>query len=426
MKIKPIKEVEDRLKKLNVSVNKEKRKKDKFVFFYDKETDCFYITTAMCILSDNIKACFHRLVGERDLIFVNQNSLMDSRDIDLFGLDDFKEKYPNCCLDLFDKCINENQISRKSNYHYIQYLMLYRKYPYLEQLMKAGFDHIILSGIRDNGSTEHDFRKIFKNGKNIKDITELDNACWQYLLSISGDMYLWSIYKNIIKKHNVSVEQLKKFNKLMWKEDILATAYYLKEILELEIDGNNLYTISSITNYLINQKQKHNIQPSRCLNLLVDYIKMCNDLDIEPYTKPENIKKVHDDLIPLYDDYELKIREKTYEEYVKGFNEQKKRLEKYLYEDNDLKVMIPDSPSDLIKEGQTQHNCVATYTKGHASQETNIFFIRKKDNLDESYITVEFDDINKSIIQARYKYNKSVNEKSDKAFIDKWLKYCRV
>ena len=86
--------------------------------------------------------------------------------------------------------------------------------------------------------------------------------------------------------------------------------------------------------------------------------------------------------------------------------------------------MIPDSPSDLIKEGQTQHNCVASYTGRHADKKTNIFFIRKKDNLDESYITVEFDDNNKSIIQARYKYNKTVNEKSDKEFINKWLKFC--
>ena len=150
---------------------------------------------------------------------------------------------------------------------------------------------------------------------------------------------------------------------------------------------------------------------------------MCRELDIEPYIKPDNIKKTHDDIVDIYNQFVKKKKEKETEKYKKAFETQKHRLEKYLYEDNNLKVVLPTCPADLILEGQNQHNCVASYIPSHANQSTNIFFIRKKENPDESYITVEINEKTHKVVQARYKHNKDLN-RQDKEFVDKWLQHC--
>lgn len=63
---------------------------------------------------------------------------------------------------------------------------------------------------------------------------------------------------------------------------------------------------------------------------------------------------------------------------------------------------------EIRQEGQNQHHCVATYIDRMVSGETCILFIRKKEEPEESYYTVEVRE--GEVIQVRGKYNKDPGE----------------
>ena len=69
--------------------------------------------------------------------------------------------------------------------------------------------------------------------------------------------------------------------------------------------------------------------------------------------------------------------------------------------------------SDLIDEGTQQHNCVGSYyNQSIANGEDFIFFIRKKDNLEKSYITCRYETEYGDLAEINTKFNEeNYNEK---------------
>ena len=53
--------------------------------------------------------------------------------------------------------------------------------------------------------------------------------------------------------------------------------------------------------------------------------------------------------------------------------------------------MAPREPNDLAIEGMTLHHCVKSYIDRVTDGKTNIMFIRKKNELDKPFFTVEVD-----------------------------------
>ena len=412
----------EKLKNLDIKIDSYEDKKDKFVVFYDIDSDAFYVTTAMCILSDNIDICFHKI--DKKAYYIQGNKLMGYGDIDLFGVEDFVRKYPNCCIDIVKNTL-EKSYPPKPNTLLYKYMVLYKNHPYVEQLLKTDLKKIIRELLEYSINDYEDcFTELFCEGSTVSKITGLDNHAWKTYLKYTKNGHatanVYKLYVELIKKFNVLPDDISKMietinNGLTVNYQELYTMLYLLE--------EKTYSFKGLLYYLKKQKRKHSITPKNALLLLQDYHYMCKELEIEPYIKPDNIQKTHDDIIGIYNQFVKKKKEKETEKYNEDFLTQKKRLEKYLYEDNDLKVVLPTCPGDLILEGQNQHNCVATYISRHANQSTNIFFIRKKENPDESYITVEINEKTHKLVQARYKHNKKLN-RQDKEFVDKWLRCC--
>lgn len=64
----------------------------------------------------------------------------------------------------------------------------------------------------------------------------------------------------------------------------------------------------------------------------------------------------------------------------------------WAYEDNNYCIIVPQEVEDFKKEADQQHNCVYThYLHKVVEGTTNVIFIRKRDNIDKSYITCEVD-----------------------------------
>ena len=92
--------------------------------------------------------------------------------------------------------------------------------------------------------------------------------------------------------------------------------------------------------------------------------------------------------------------------------------EKYSYQADGYAIIIPPNVEDFTREGLEMHNCVGGYKERVASGSTQVVYIRKLDDMDKSFGTMEIS-IKETIIQARGKYNKDLPEDAD-AFVKKF------
>ena len=92
----------------------------------------------------------------------------------------------------------------------------------------------------------------------------------------------------------------------------------------------------------------------------------------------------------------------------------------FVYSDNDFTVRPFQNKEEIIIEGQIQNICVGgeRYTKPYMKGETYLFCLRKNDELDKPYCTIEVN-TNGNLVQSRMKFNASPPD-DVKAFIEKW------
>lgn len=93
------------------------------------------------------------------------------------------------------------------------------------------------------------------------------------------------------------------------------------------------------------------------------------------------------------------------------------------YEDDIFSVVIPTTAKEFQEEADNQHNCVFRlyYSRVH-DKLTHIVFIRRKNNLDKSYITCEVSNKGE-IVQYLAKYNNDVEDKDALAFRQNYQNY---
>ena len=115
----------------------------------------------------------------------------------------------------------------------------------------------------------------------------------------------------------------------------------------------------------------------------------------------------------------------TYEKLVSDFLI---AAEKYLplaefAGDKHFAIFIARSPAELVKEGNALSHCVGHngYDKKMAKQETLIFFVRKIEELDKPFVTLEYSLKTKRILQC-YAYNNTKPEDNVLEFVNnKWI-----
>ena len=95
--------------------------------------------------------------------------------------------------------------------------------------------------------------------------------------------------------------------------------------------------------------------------------------------------------------------------------------EKYIPKDENYTIILPHTTEDFVKEGQAQHNCVASYAYEVRNQKCIVFFIRKNSDPENSYITAEFR--HDRLYQIFYRYNNKVHDKNE---IDYAKKFCNI
>lgn len=105
---------------------------------------------------------------------------------------------------------------------------------------------------------------------------------------------------------------------------------------------------------------------------------------------------------------------------ILGFNLGQEELQKYEYNDETFKVIIPLKSTDILDEAEQQQHCVASYIDRIKRGDTHILFIRYNDTPEESLLTVEVTPDGR-IVQVRGFMNRRYTH-AEWDFMNEWAK----
>lgn len=174
------------------------------------------------------------------------------------------------------------------------------------------------------------------------------------------------------------------------------------EILALRNTGHYL---AGLKTYTTIKKIATYTQKGHDAGIWIDYLNMADQLGYNMKDKavlfPRKLKEKHDDLVKIIRIQKNDAKEQNYKKRIKELETM------YSYETAKYKIIVPESLKAIIEEGKNLHHCVGTYVDRVERGETDILFIRKKGEEDQSYYTMEVR--NMEIVQYRGAYNNQHN-----------------
>lgn len=155
------------------------------------------------------------------------------------------------------------------------------------------------------------------------------------------------------------------------------------------------------------------------IHIYKDYLTMAEKLGYSIKARdrlfPKDLLKIHDELskkIKIMNDMDTQF--KAYLRYLE--------LSKYTYDDGKYIIFPAPSVNDLKNEGEQQGNCVGyMYLEPYINKKTEIFLIRKLEDVRKSFITLEYK--NGIVSQKELPHHNKNFTKEQNDFIDKWLGY---
>lgn len=159
-----------------------------------------------------------------------------------------------------------------------------------------------------------------------------------------------------------------------------------------------------------------------------DYLRMCKDLGYDTKNTfvafPKHFKEAHNDVVKKWNKQKNKLeREKAKKRNNEYYELRDKYTELYSFEENNLKIVVPNGCDDICAEGQKLHHCVGTYIDKVCKGISVILFVRDITNLAKSFYTMEIRD--GEMIQCRGFGNKAVTPEV-RTFIEDFAKQRNV
>ncbi len=296
----------------------------------------------------------------------------------------------------------EYKYSAYKQYGYVnlfKYLRAYEKYPQAEMFVKFGLSAYALSKqLLEKSAKDKKFRTWLIQHRN-----ELSTGCYYVstiLLSYKSgkslnDAQIFERQKKSFCNRNGSYPALRRF----FKGKIDKFLEYINK------------QDTSIATY-------HDYYQA-CTYLGLD---MAEDKNVFPH----DFQRWHDIRI---DEYHTAKAMKDAEDRKEFYAQFASVAEKYLPLQKSGKdtfvVIIAQSPSDLMHEGNTLHHCVGrmNYDQKFVREESLIFFVRNASQPDTPFVTLEYSLKNKKILQCYGEHDHRPDERVLEFVNKKWLPY---
>lgn len=282
----------------------------------------------------------------------------------------------------------------------------FKEFPVTESLKKTGFTFLANEIVKNRDSYAS-----VKGAKSIYDIIGFKNKEFTKALANINPGY--STIKRLSEIFMLDAKR-SSIDDIMWFNNDGLPDRHLAVKTALQVIGS----ASKLKEYLINVLNYQCIKYPEAITILSDYYRMAEKLHYDLKNKnilfPSSLKKEHDIAVFSYNAIEEELKKEEFHDSVKSY----KYLEYAQTKKSGLKVITPNEPSDIIGEGKSLHHCVASYVSTVQNRATRIMFIRRKENPQESFYTVEInnDDV---VIQLRGLQNCKPTAEV-KAFVEEW------
>ena len=335
-----------------------------------------------------------------------------------------------------DKLILNYKGSIPENSLFLLYLYLLSEYPVIEFLVKQGYYHLIFS-MMESICNSYKRTSIQENVNNLSYLlnqtTKGSNSLTipshiaEYCQKKGSDINEYKMWASINELEPLSPERFSEFiaseefqylnyyHAMETLPNIMKYGYTLRKTVKYIMKQFSMYYYGNMflsTTSTAAQKVCYPIQS--IVNLWKDYLEMCELLDVEAAKFPKNIKSVHDDMMTAKLARQNEIIDKKIDAIASQYDN-------YVTTSKYLDIVVPRCTKDFIDEGVAQHNCVAGYSQRVADGHCRIFFIRKKDALDQSYITAEC--TKNGLGQLFYRNNQPVNDYTEKEYAKAFCKF---
>lgn len=158
--------------------------------------------------------------------------------------------------------------------------------------------------------------------------------------------------------------------------------------------------------------------------LWMDYLDMAQklgyDLSRPDVRMPKNLRERHDAAAQTVQLERDKKAEAAYAQRLKTLRE------KYEFELDGLRIVVPENSRQIIAEGQTLKHCVGGYAARHIQGKTVILFLRHSRKPERSYVTVEMGGFDNNDIRQIHGYRNEMYSnavsplKRCKSFLNMW------
>lgn len=260
----------------------------------------------------------------------------------------------------------------------LQYLKLWQKCPAVENLVYAGFGHLLEDIILDASGYGYSLEN--EAGKTL----DLNKRRPNEMLGLSKEDF-----RAIDKR--VGPEDLRLFRELR----VLAPKAACSRLLEMCRDGSGDILNRQVQEYggsldkYEGYFQKQGV-PLREIQLLADTRRFAQELHpgqklTEEELWPRQLREAHDRLNAAH---VLRLDKGKSQKLQAGFDAVLQKYGALQWTDGDLEILLPRSNLELVREGQVLRHCVGSYGKAHAEGEKIILFVRHHRRPERCYYTL--------------------------------------
>lgn len=298
---------------------------------------------------------------------------------------------------------------------FVRYMMLSIEYPSIEQIVKMGYANLYFTFMKniENLTRKRDISEHVKEilllidpDSTDKKALKLPHYISKYLNDRKASFNDYLRWIDVYELTRITKEQFEKFiNSYDFSIINAYDKYFIYSVPKILKYG---YSLQKVSRYIIKQSAKYNIRVSEASRYLEDYLNMCGILEVTPDKYPQNIKKQHDDIVKAYKEKENEISNMRLSEIsTSAYKVVEGLKESHLKIFDEYDVLFPSCQKDLLEEANQQHNCVGSYYQKIANGKSIVFFVRKKEDINESFITGECTE--RGLTQFFYKNNVYVN-----------------
>jgi predicted DNA-binding WGR domain protein len=327
--------------------------------------------------------------GNSRMVFRDWGGLIERKKIssEVYASMNFKESF--VCTDNIKAAVTDTpfQYSTWERYHrysdqyrikddMVRFFDLAAKYPCIEYLTKLGMQDIV--------QTKLDGRKTFGainwRGKTIEKVLRLSKAEIKDLRMNNINLKVDTLHCYQVHKKNgykITFEEAELLNDITgWRFDDF------KKLLQYA-------SFEKLSRYILKQLRNHKKHFSASYSVLIslqDYIKDCIDLGMditqEHVLLPNNLHAAHQKTI-------RQVKFKADASLNKKIEKRIRELQRFSFRYSGMIIRPAVSSIELFDEGKALHHCVGRYAEDYANGKTNIFVIRKAEEPDKPFYTME-------------------------------------